>query len=228
DWRARVFELAEALYQSIRMQLSVERYQAIAVERGANLDSVDAPLNNRVWLKERFAELRRLPTESDRLQGIAEIVHWTDPGPGGYYDEPGSLTRREHLLTGPGFERDPGCYESVRVGFSGRAGRLAWARHAETLYDTPLQMRYTGLDPHAAYKIRVIYGGDERKVRLMAGPNTEVHPYLAKPAVTKPLEFDIPPAATASGELTLSWMREPGLGGNGRGCQISEVWLIRK
>src|SRR5262249_7208625 len=27
DWRARVFELAEALYQSIRMQLSVERYK---------------------------------------------------------------------------------------------------------------------------------------------------------------------------------------------------------
>jgi hypothetical protein len=228
DWRARVFELAEALYQSIRMQLSVERYQAIGIERGANLDSIDAPLNNRVWLKERFAELRRLPAEADRLQGIAEIVHWTDPGPGGFYDEPGNPTRREHLLTGPGFEHDPGCYESVRIGFSGRAGRLAWARHAETLYDTPLQMRYTGLDPHAAYKIRIVYGGDERKVRLMAGPNIEVHPFLAKPAVTKPLEFDIPPAATASGELTLSWTREPGLGGNGRGCQISEIWLIRK
>src|SRR5581483_2161598 len=69
DWRARVFDLAEALYQSIRMQLSVERYQAIAVERGANLYSVDAPLNNRVWLHERFAALRRPPTETDRLQG---------------------------------------------------------------------------------------------------------------------------------------------------------------
>ena len=33
DWRARVFELAEALFQSIRMQLSVERYKAIAVGR---------------------------------------------------------------------------------------------------------------------------------------------------------------------------------------------------
>ena len=35
DLRARVFELGEALFQSIRMQLSVPRYKAIAVGRGA-------------------------------------------------------------------------------------------------------------------------------------------------------------------------------------------------
>ncbi len=38
ELRARVFELAEALFQSIRAQLSVPKYQALAVERGANLD----------------------------------------------------------------------------------------------------------------------------------------------------------------------------------------------
>jgi len=46
ELRARVFELAEALFQSIRMQLSVPRYRAIAVNRGANLDDVDKPLNH--------------------------------------------------------------------------------------------------------------------------------------------------------------------------------------
>src|SRR5262249_55116099 len=58
DWRARVFELAEALYQSSRMQLSVDRYKAISVGRGANLDTMDMPLNSRLWLAQRFAELR--------------------------------------------------------------------------------------------------------------------------------------------------------------------------
>ena len=33
-------ELAEALFQSIGMQLSVEKYQAIEVGRGANLDEL--------------------------------------------------------------------------------------------------------------------------------------------------------------------------------------------
>ena len=42
------------------------------------------------------------------------------------------------------------------------------------------------------------------------------------------MEFDLPPAATAKGELTLTWTREPGLGGNGRGCMVSEIWLLRK
>ena len=44
DLRARVFELAEALFQSIHMQLSVSRYQAIGLGRGANLDSIDFAL----------------------------------------------------------------------------------------------------------------------------------------------------------------------------------------
>jgi len=229
DWRARLFELAEALFQSIRMQLSVERYQAIHVERGANLDSIDVPLNNRVWLKEQFAAIRQEPDEAKRLRQIDRIVHWTDPGPGGFYDEPGNLTRRDHLLGSHDFAADPGCYESTRIGFSDLTGRLAWGRHAETLYDTPLKMRYTDLDPRADYTLRIVYGGDDgRKLRLIANDTIEIHPYLAKPLTGTPLEFDLPPEATTNGALTLSWTREPGLGGNGRGCMVSEIWLLRR
>jgi len=28
--------------------------------------------------------------------------------------------------------------------------------------------------------------------------------------------------------LTLAWSREPRLGGNGRGAQVAEVWLLKK
>jgi hypothetical protein len=51
---------------------------------------------------------------------------------------------------------------------------------------------------------------------------------MAKPWPPKPLEFDIPREATGTGALTLIWHREAGLGHNGRGCQVAEVWLIRK
>jgi hypothetical protein len=78
DLRARVFELAEALFQSIRMQLSVPRYQAINVNRGANLDTIDVPLNDRVKLEGRFDEIRKLPDEKDRLETIARIMNETD------------------------------------------------------------------------------------------------------------------------------------------------------
>ncbi len=231
DWRARVHELAEALYQSIRMQLNVERYRAISVGRGANLDTIDVPLNNRRWLKRRFAELRQMDAESDRLRGMDAIVNWTNPGPGGFYDDLGNPSCQPHLVRGPGFTKDPAFLQSAQVGFHYVPDwRLSWCTHAESLFDAPLQMRYEGLDPTANYKLRVVYAGDNfrARVRLLANDSVEVHPLQPKPAPIRPVEFDIPKSATANGALTLTWYQEPGRGGGGRGCQVAEVWLIRK
>jgi hypothetical protein len=230
EWRARVFELAEALFQSIRMQLSVPWYKAISVDRGANLDTVDVPLNNRVWLKARFAEIRQTADENERLKAIDGLVNWTDPGPGGFYDDLGNLTAQPHLVRGAGYEKDPAHLESSLVGFSYRPTlRSSWWTHAEALVDAPLRMHYENLDPSAEYKLRVVYGGDSlnRKIRLVAN-GVEVHPLIAKVTPVRPVEFDVPKQATAKGELDLVWTGEPGLGGNGRGTQVSEVWLIRK
>ena len=55
------------MYQSIHAQLSVPKYQALALGRGADLDAVDAPVTNRVWLIDRFAEIRKLDDEKARL-----------------------------------------------------------------------------------------------------------------------------------------------------------------
>jgi hypothetical protein len=230
DWRARVHELAEALFQSIRMQLSVDRYKAIDVGRGANLDTIDVPLNNRLWLKEQFARIRRLSAEGQRLQEIDAILHWDDPGPGGYYDDLGNPSRQPHLVRGPGYAKDPAFLQSSLVGFSSSPGwRLSWCNYADTLYETPLCMRYDGLDPAAAYKVRVVYAGDNfrTRVRLMANDTNQVHPFLPKERPVRPVEFDIPAAATSKGRLELSWSQETARGG-GRGCQVAEVWLIKK
>jgi hypothetical protein len=229
--RTRVFELAEALFQSIRMQLSVERYKAIAVGRGANLDTVDMPLNNRLWLKQRFAEIRQLPDEAARRKGILEIVNWTNPGPGGFYDDLGQPGRQPHLVRGLGFEKDPASLESPLMSFYYNPSYpVSWWTFAESLNDAPLRMRYTGLDRTAQYKIRVVYAAEAPKwrVKLVADDSLEVHGLMVKPNPVRPVEFDIPAQATADGELNLSWYREPDAGANGRGCQVSEVWLIKK
>jgi hypothetical protein len=227
--RARIYELAEALYQSVRMQLSVTRYKAIDVGRGANLDTVEFPLNNRDWLKARFAEIRSRGSEAERLAGIDEILNWTNPGPGGFYDDLGKVNAQPHLVRGAGFEKDPQFWRSSLLGFSNvPGGRVSWLDYAEALHEQPLEMRYTGLDPKAQYKVRVVYVGDmAREVRMLAD-TIEVHPLIKKPVPVRPMEFDIPARATADGELTLQWFRRPGLGGNGRGAQVAEVWLIKK
>jgi hypothetical protein len=230
DLRARVFELAEALYQSIRMQLSVPRYKAISAGRGANLDLIDRPLNDRNWLKERFAELRGLSSDRQRLRGIDEILNWTDPGPGGYYDDLGNLTQQPHLVRGLGSELDPEFRESSRVGFAYSPDhRMSWVRFAESRYDAPLKMHYTNLDPNARYKVRVVYGGDNFRTRIGLGADDqiEIHPFIRKERRLQPVEFDIPQEATRDGQLTLIWRQEPGRGGAGRGCQVAEVWLVK-
>jgi hypothetical protein len=89
-------------------------------------------------------------------------------------------------------------------------------------------MRYTDLDPSARYKARISYGGDARRVAVRLTANSiEVHPPREKGPTPEPVEFEIPQAATGGGTLTLEWTRTPGLGGNGRGTQVSEVWLIK-
>ena len=117
----------------------------------------------------------------------------------------------------------------TRVGFGSRPGwPVAWCQNAQILYDAPLRMRYHDLDPAARYRLRVVYSGGSLapKVRLEA-EGQEVHPFLAKPDPVRPLEFEIPRAATADGVLTLTWSEETGRGANDRGCQVGEVWLIR-
>src|SRR5262245_49477619 len=129
DIRARVFELGEALFQSIRMQLSVEKYQAIAVGRGANLNTIDFPLNNRLWLKQQFSEIRKPSPERERAARLDEIINWRNPGPGGFYDDLGNLTEQPHLVRGPGFDKDPSLLESSAVSVvnpsDGAAGAIA-------------------------------------------------------------------------------------------------------
>lgn len=229
DLRSRVFELAEALFQSIHMQLSVARYKAIEVGRGANLDTIDVPLNNLNWLSRRFAEVRKLDDEVARLKAIDDILNWENPGPGGYFDDLGNPTKQPHLIRGPGFDKDPGFFKSPRVGFAPFANRrLSQCRHAETLFDTPIMMKYTDLDPVAHYRIRIVYAGDDfrTRIRLMANETIEIHPFIRKES--QPVEFDIPAEATKTGTLILSFSQEPGRGGSGRGTQVAEVWLIKK
>lgn len=233
EWRQRVYVLAEALFQSIRAQLSVERYGAIAVGRGATLDSFETPLNNRGWLLARFAETTALTSEAERLAAIERIVNWTDPGVGGFYDDLGNPSQQPHLVRGLSFDEDPQRFKSPLTGFGYAPDwRLSWMTHAESLWDAPLEMHYSGLDRTAHYRVRVIYAGDvfgvNGQIRLVANETYEIHPLIKKELPIKPMEFDVPAEATRGGELTLTFTGTPGIGGSGRGNQIAEVWLLRK
>ncbi len=230
DRRARIFELGEALYQSVRMQLSKPKYLAIAAERGANLDTIDTPVNNRVWLGLEFNRIRTLGNETEKLIAIDALLDRENPGPGGFYDQLGDPSHSPHLIHEPSTTEDPLFSRATFQGFAIRTDwPVAWRRYASTFYDAPLMMHYEGLDRHASYKIRVVYSGDSPKAKMrLEADRVVIHDLLTKPEPVRPLEFSIPVKATEDGKLDLKWNGEPGRGGNGRGCQVAEVWLIRE
>ena len=243
SWRKRVFELAEDLFHSIRMQLSVELYQAVEVHRGANLDGIDFPLNNRLWLESEFRKIRQLATEQERKDAIEAVTNWTDPGEGSFYDDLGEPTREPHLVKGPGFDLDPSYLESTldgcevvtdlnHPGLKPADGyRTSWRTRGQSFYETPLTMNYQNLDSSARYRLKVVYGADVEKsfpkIRVESGNRVEIHPFIDRPVPFRPMEFVIPPNAYADGNLTLNWVSEPGFGGNGHGVHVSEVWVLK-
>ena len=240
ELRARVYALAEALFQSIHVQLSVPRYGAQAVRRGASLDGLEYPLNDRLWLQERCAETAALESEPERLDAVDAILRRTDPGPGGRYDNLGEAAQQAHLVTGPGFHDDPSFLDSALQGFAipypAQAIPYAWLIHAESIGSGPLQLRYEGLDPAVAFRVVVVYGGERRpgaqsRVRMEAvggdGAARAVHGWIDKPDPRGPVGFDLPAGSTAGGAVTLRVFHEQS-GGPGRGAQVSEIWLQRR
>jgi hypothetical protein len=233
ELRTRVLELGYALLQSIHMQLAVDRYQGEAVNRGANLDTLDAPVTDVAWMRAQIGRILQIDGAEKQIAAIRQMLSRTDPGPGGFYDELGNPANRPHLLTGDGARKDPEFRHTPEVQFNypdkwGAAAPIAWKHWAGSLFDAALQVRYDDLDPSRQYRVRVVYAGGapQFKIRMMANEDTEVHPYMLRSWPPAPQEFAIPAAATASGTLTLSWTREAGLGGNGVGCQVAEVWLM--
>lgn len=230
DIRARVFELAEALFQSTRMQLSTYKYFATATRRGANLDLIDYSLNNALWLEDQFKKITLLDSEAERLKGIDAVVNWNNPGPGGYYDDLGDLNNQPHVDLGLSYKEDPAFYKTPFVGFSAyertKNWRVSWQRYMHTLHGFPLKMQYDNLDKTAQYIVKVTYVGD--RIKLVANGEHQVHGHFDRKPEMEPLTFELPASATNSGSLTLEWSMESGKGHTGRGCQVAEVWLIKK
>jgi hypothetical protein len=85
-------------------------------------------------------------------------------------------------------------------------------------------MLYTGLDPNARYRLRVVYNGRFRAVmRLVVNDLIEIHGAIRGTQPPSVMEFPIPPEATRNGMLRLKWELV-----EGRGCQVAEVWLVRE
>ncbi|MCK5862240.1 MAG: hypothetical protein KAH38_07135 [Candidatus Hydrogenedentes bacterium] len=232
DLRIRIEKLAIDLFELQGMQYSVyEPYRARNTERGAILDNIDLPLNNRFWLIKQLKEIRSMQDEGEQRTRINRLVNWESPRPGTLYDDLGHASKQSHLVRQTPWSRDPGFVHSPQEEHSSAQDkmsrtpgnrRLSWIDQAQTLFGTPLQMHYDELDPNISYTLRVTYAGRFRAtMRLLADGIHEIHGPLVQPNPVWPIDFDIPREATSDGILDLEWQLV-----QARGCQVAEVWLI--
>ena len=234
DLRVQLERLGVELYDLIGFQLSVrEPYRARNPERGALLDKLDRPMNDRPWLEDQFSKIPAAGDVDAQLAFIDRIVNWEDPGPGGFYDDLGNTEKQPHLVRQTTWDEDPGFvlgpqeshYRSLdNSTLKVDPLKFSWLDQAQTLYGAPLIVRYEGLDPDAVYRVRATYFGRYGAVmRLVADDRFEIHGAHPSERPPWPVEFDIPKEATADGVLELAWHLV-----QGRGCQVAEVWLLKQ
>jgi hypothetical protein len=241
EYRTKCFALADSLFKSIGAQLTMEKHGAMS-GRGNFIDNIDIPLNDSPWLLDQMAKIEKLTDEKTRVLKINEMLHRTDPGPGGFYDHLGAPESWHRVVSNLSWEVDPGSLKSPRIGFgvglvgvewvdeikaTGFKGQITprvWMKQAKTLYDQPLKIAYDELDPTASYRMRIAYTGRFRsRMKLTTDDGSIIHDFIQ--TGEQPIyEFDLPQAALSDGKITFIWT----CGEGERGSQVTEIWLIRK
>jgi hypothetical protein len=214
ELRNRIMELCEMLFHSIGLQSSVEKYYASGEERGAVLDFIDYPLNNRWWLEDQFQLIRAMTSAEEQRRKLHEIAVWEHPGAGSFYDDIGNIAKSPHVTAAP----EP-TFWWWDQGMS--RARLSWQTTA-----WPTSMVYEALDSNATYVLRST-GFNQALLRING---ERVDPVIDGKAMGEIKEWRVDPKFLKDGRLVLSWDRptdEAHLNWRQR-SRLAEVWLIKR
>ncbi len=210
ELRDRIMELCEMLFHSIGLQSSVAKYYASGEERGAVLDFIDYPLNNRWWLEDQFKLIRAMTSVKEQQSKLREIATWEHPGPGSFYDDIGNIAKSSHVAAAP--EPTFWWWDEGKS-----RARLSWQTTA-----WPTSMVYEALDPAATYRVRSA-GYNQALLRING---ERVNPVVDGKEMK---EWRVDPKFLKDGRLVLSWDRptdEGQLNWRQR-SRLAEVWLIK-
>ena len=225
--RTRIEALCKDLFDSIGLQTSVPIYFASSAERGAFLDFVDYPMNNRWWLEDEFKKVQAMGSETEKVERLNELANWENPGPGGFYDDIGNTAKSPHVkrsrfvYTEPGEEANPEPLLWWWDEGQSRA-RLSW----QVTMNYPEAVVYEGLDPEATYIVRCGGYGDF----LLRMDGEPVETTTGKVVMGENVDFPVPAEYIQDRKLVLKWNRPTDEGHlNWRQhSRLAEVWLIKQ
>jgi hypothetical protein len=216
------------LFESIGLQTSVPRFHASGAERGCVMDYIDYPLNNRVWLEAKFADIEKLNDRAERLKAVQALYHWAVPPAGSFYDDIGNVgdsPRAPKFLDEPTvlrLGRDLPAPTVRSVGPTPKAFRYAW----HTYLNRPAPMLYVGLDSQSRYTVRLF--AQRESPLLVDGAPAKL---IRKGDVidqNQEQEFEVPAEAVKDGRVELTWGESDDAHLNWRERHyITELWLIK-
>jgi len=226
ELRNQIYELCETMFNSIGYQTHVEKYGANASQRGAVLNFVDHPLNNRWWLEDELEKVRGMTSQKEQLARLHQLATWENPGPGSFYDDIGNVSKSQHVLRGEWINTDPMMLKNPNPDYMWWDSGLTRLRPSwVSKMDWPIGLQYMGVDPKANYKVKTTGYGQ----CLLRVNGERVQPTADGREIGDIKEFPLPKNLYQDGiiKLTFDLPHEPGVGWR-QASRLSEVWLIKE
>ncbi|MDQ6477263.1 hypothetical protein [Dyadobacter sp. LHD-138] len=213
--RKHIEDLTDALYISIGLQTSTAKHQPRNPERGAVMDFVDYPLNNRWWMADKFEEIKKIKEPIEQLAQLKKISSWENPGPGSYYDDISSVSKGPRVKTISDDATDVAWWDS------GKSRK----RLSSQLFQREPALDYENLDPNARYMIRVAGFGEA----LLRVDGKRLSPVLYNKEQDSFKEWIVPLSLTQDGKISVTFDGPEESDLNWRkNSKISDIWLLKQ
>ncbi|SEI78887.1 hypothetical protein SAMN05192553_101298 [Cyclobacterium xiamenense] len=214
DLKEKVFAYGEMLFQSVGAQTSVEKYGASGAERGAILDFIDYPLNNRWWLEDEFEKVRSLGSEAKKLARLDFIQTYEYPGEGSFYDNISSADAK-HVTS----------KTDDAIDFLWENNGINRKRLSTQLFQFTPTLSYDELDPNSDYLIRVSGYGEA----LLRANGQRLTPTKYEKGYEEFKEFPLPKELISDGKLEISFDKPDEEHLNWRQqSRVTDVWVIKQ
>lgn len=214
DIKQKVVDYCEALFQSVGLQTSVPKYQASGYERGAVLDFIDYPLNNRWWLEDEFKKVSEMKSEEEKVARLDFIRNYETPGEGSFYDNISSADAK-HVTS----ETDDA------IDYLWENNGMSRKRLSTQLFQFIPVLEYTELDPNSDYLIRVAGFGEA----LLRANGERLTPTKYEKGFEQFKEFPLSKELIKDGKLKITFDKPDEDHLNWRQqSRVTDVWVLKK
>ncbi|WP_419211311.1 alpha-glucuronidase family glycosyl hydrolase [Maribacter sp. X9] len=212
--KQKVFDYADALFNAIGAQTSVPKYNASGAERGAILDFIDYPLNNRWWLQDEFEKVRALQTEKEKLERLEFIRTYEFPGKGSFYDNISSADAK-HVTS----------QTDDAIDYLWENNGLSRKRLSTQLFQFSPTLVYDELDANSNYLIRVSGYGEA----LLRANGERLKPTKYEKGFEEFKEFPLPKNLIHDGKLKITFDKPDEDHLNWRKqSRVTDVWILKQ